>query len=86
MLVPIMRNFTLNLGDGYQPILDEKTHRAILFLRSAADTDIGPYTNEYILILTLSEDGTEIDEIVEFADSAYSQKWFRKLCHVRSKL
>lgn len=46
---------------------------------STADTDIGPYENEYALILQFAEDGRKVVKILEFVDSAYSMEFFERL-------
>ena len=46
---------------------------------STADSDIGPYTNEYALILHFTEDGKQVTKFLEFVDSAFSTKFFKEL-------
>jgi ketosteroid isomerase-like protein len=46
---------------------------------STAETDVGPYANEYALILTFTEDGEKVIKFLEYVDSAYSQGFFAKL-------
>jgi ketosteroid isomerase-like protein len=46
---------------------------------STADTDIGPYANEYALILHFTEDGKKVTKFLEYVDSAYSIKFFAAL-------
>ncbi|KAI4633714.1 uncharacterized protein J4E87_000878 [Alternaria ethzedia] len=43
------------------------------------DSDIGPYANEYALILHFTEDGKQVTKFLEFVDSAFSNKFFREL-------
>ena len=78
-LQTVMRGFKLHLIDGYEPMVDDSSRQVVLYLRSTCDTDLGQYENEYIWILKLNEGGTAIDDIVEFADSAYTLEWIRKL-------
>lgn len=74
-----MRGFRLHLGANTDPIIDVPARKVVIHLTSTAETDIGPYANEYIWILRFTEDGKEIDEIIEFADSAYTLEMLHKL-------
>lgn len=40
---------------------------------------MGPYSNEYSLFLTFTDDGTKIKRFDEFVDSAYTGTFFAKL-------
>ena len=40
---------------------------------------MGPYSNEYSLFLTFTDDGTKIKRFDEFVDSAYTGAFFAKL-------
>jgi hypothetical protein len=75
----VMRGFKLHLQKDHDPIVDEAARKVVLYLRSTCKTDLGEYTNEYIWILTLDGNGTAIDEVLEFADSAYTLEWIWKL-------
>jgi hypothetical protein len=46
---------------------------------STAETPVGPYGNEYALVLKFSEDGSKVEKFEEFVDSGYSEKFFAKL-------
>lgn len=67
-----MHNFKLLIVDGTEPAVDEVTRQVTLQLKSHAESDAGLYANEYIWILKFNEDGTQIEKVVEFADSAYT--------------
>ncbi|CAG5178911.1 uncharacterized protein ALTATR162_LOCUS8937 [Alternaria atra] len=66
---PLYINFTATV---FQETHDPETHTCIIHARSTAQTPIGPYGNEYALILTLTEDGTKVRYFDEFVDSAYT--------------
>ena len=68
----IIDSFKLLVVAGTEPIVDEVTRQVTLQLKSHAETDVGLYANEYIWILKFNDDGTEIDKVVEFGDSAYT--------------
>ncbi len=71
--------FAMRLWEGRAPVVDEAGRTVVMHLRSRAETDVGVYENEYVWTLRLGDDGTEIEEIVEFADSQYTAEWIPKL-------
>lgn len=62
-----------------EEIHDAAAHTCIIHASSTAETKIGPYTNEYALILTFTEDGRRVTKFDEFVDSAYSQQFVAAL-------
>ncbi|THU82251.1 hypothetical protein K435DRAFT_691943, partial [Dendrothele bispora CBS 962.96] len=48
------RNFAVTVKDT---IVDEKQRKVWMWASSIAETDIGPYKNEYVLILNCDEQG-----------------------------
>ncbi|KAI8963432.1 hypothetical protein F5Y11DRAFT_145668 [Daldinia sp. FL1419] len=78
-LTAVMSTFRLELVDGVEPVVDQVTRKVVLHLKSRSDTAIGLYENEYVWILTLSEDGKLVDDILEFADSLYTSDHLPKL-------
>lgn len=44
-----------------------------------ADSVVGPYVNEYVIILHASADGTRLKMVEEFFDSLTSTDWMGKL-------
>ncbi|KAI1474295.1 hypothetical protein F4774DRAFT_401250 [Daldinia eschscholtzii] len=75
----VMPEFKLRFVDGGEPVVDEVNRKVVLHLKSRSETAVGLYENEYVWILTLSEDGKLIDDIVEFADSLYTNEQLPKL-------
>jgi hypothetical protein len=65
----IMKNFHLKLLEGVDPIVDVDARKAVLHLTSSAETPLGPYKNTYIFTFHFTEDGTQIDHVLEFADT-----------------
>lgn len=55
--------------DDTEPVIDEQNRRVVLYVKSKADTLVGVYENSYVWDLKISEDGTKVDYILEFADS-----------------
>ncbi|EDU46313.1 predicted protein [Pyrenophora tritici-repentis Pt-1C-BFP] len=63
----------------HEEVHDADAHKCMMHLSSTSETDIGPYTNEYALILHLTDDGKQVIKFLEFVDSAYSTKFFAAL-------
>ncbi|KAI2484935.1 hypothetical protein Ptr902_03875 [Pyrenophora tritici-repentis] len=70
------RKFTLTI---HEEVHDADAHKCMMHLSSTSETDIGPYTNEYALILHFTDDGKQVIKFLEFVDSAYSTKFFAAL-------
>lgn len=66
----MVRNIRIGLAEGEDMLVDEVSRKVLLHLTSTGETDFGPYANEYMIVLKMTEDGTQIKEIVEFIDSA----------------
>jgi ketosteroid isomerase-like protein len=81
-LLSVYRGFKLSVIDVEETVIDVEKRKVVLHLRSYADTDAGPYENEYFFILTMSEDGEMVDEVVEYLDSGYTDDFMRRLSQV----
>lgn len=66
----IVRNLQIGLAKGEDMLVDEVTRKVLLPLTSTGETDFGPYANEYMIVLKMTDDGTQIKQIMEFIDSA----------------
>jgi hypothetical protein len=66
----MLRNVQIGLAKGENMLVDEVSRKVLLHLTSTGETDFGPYANEYMIVLKMTDDGTQIKEIVEFIDSA----------------
>jgi ketosteroid isomerase-like protein len=66
-----------------EEIHDALAHTCIIHATSTANTKIGPYANEYALILTFTEDGRKVTNFKEFVDSAYSEQFVSALSNVK---
>ncbi|RYN88811.1 hypothetical protein AA0120_g6873 [Alternaria tenuissima] len=73
---PLCINFTATV---FQETHDPEAHTCIIHARSTASTPIGSYGNEYALILTFTEDGTQVRQFDEFVDSAYTLEFGARL-------
>jgi len=58
---------------------DPESHTSVLHLRDTAQSPIGPYANEYMFVLSFSQDGGKIVKIEEFLDSANCNEFFGKI-------
>ncbi|KAI1099025.1 hypothetical protein F4804DRAFT_323142 [Jackrogersella minutella] len=74
-LQPIVAEFKMRIAEGEEPIVDEVSRKVSMHLKSYSETTVGLYENEYVVILTLSEDGKSIVDIIEFVDSSYTIEW-----------
>ena len=57
-----------------------------MWVDSKAQSLIGPYGNEYMILLYFNEAGDKVERIVEFIDSAYSKDFFTRLGHHMAKM
>ena len=73
---PHFQNFTIEVLDTVE---DPKAHKVAIRARSSAETVLGEYTNEYVLVMHMTDDDQKVLQIKEFVDSEYSQEFFPKL-------
>ena len=72
----MFRNFTVKV---HESILDEEARKVVMLASSTAETDIGPYSNEYILVVEMGRDGRQVEKVIEWVDSGYAVKYFGRL-------
>ncbi|KAH8684261.1 hypothetical protein BGZ60DRAFT_397154 [Tricladium varicosporioides] len=70
-IMPFFRDFKLQINDIIE---DEKENKIVIWAQSTAVTDLGPYANEYMLVLYFNESGEKVDRFLEFVDSASSRE------------
>ncbi|KAJ6192084.1 hypothetical protein J3E72DRAFT_399387 [Bipolaris maydis] len=75
-IMHLYSNFTVTVKEE---VHDAAARKCIIHATSRAETKIGPYTNEYALILTFTEDGRKVTKFDEFVDSAYSEQFVSAL-------
>src|ERR1700761_5282369 len=73
-MLSVFRNFKLAVIDEDETLVDVEKRKVMMHLRSHAETDVGPYENEYYFTVTVSEDGGLVNEVVEFLDSKYTDE------------
>ncbi|KAF7198059.1 Core atranone cluster (CAC) protein 11 [Pseudocercospora fuligena] len=82
-MIPRFEDFRMEVLDVFE---DRERHKVVLHARSTAKSAIGPYANEYSLMLTMTEDDKQVLEIKEFLDSGYTEDFFQRLsAHAASR-
>lgn len=74
-VIPHFSNFKVEVIDVVE---DQQNNKVALQAKSSAETALGPYGNEYMIILHMTSDHSQIVEIKEFVDSEYSQGFFSR--------
>ena len=75
-IMPAFRNFHLTVKDT---VVDEEARNVAMHAFSTATTDLGDYSNEYMLILHMTMDGTKVTLFEEFVDSKHTAEFFARL-------
>ena len=81
-IMPTFRGFHVTVHDV---VHDEAAHKVSMHATSEAETDIGEYRNEYILIFHMTEDGRKVEKVYEYVDSDCSKKFWLRLREYTSK-
>ncbi|EAT83022.2 hypothetical protein HBI56_070200 [Parastagonospora nodorum] len=74
--LPYFKNFNVTIIDTF---VDESANRVAIQAKSSADSVVGHYGNEYVLMLKMTESQDKIYEFREFVDSEYSASFFPRL-------
>ncbi|KAI1317017.1 hypothetical protein F5Y16DRAFT_160305 [Xylariaceae sp. FL0255] len=75
-MIPHFKDFTVTVDDIFE---DAQENKVVIWARSTAETEIGPYANEYSLMLYFNEAGDKVTKFLEFVDSQNSIIFFPKL-------
>ncbi|KUI55047.1 hypothetical protein VP1G_02307 [Cytospora mali] len=70
----------------HELVEDERENKVIMWASSKGQTLIGPYGNEYMLLLYFNETGDKVKKIVEFVDSGFAKEYFPRLGAHMAKL
>lgn len=73
--IPAFRNFKVTIKDT---VIDEKERKICMWASSTAETAIGPYSNEYMLLLKCDEEG-KVEWVGEFVDTSVSIGYLGRL-------
>ncbi len=66
-------------------VIDSERNKVVVHAKSTAETELGAYSNEYMLLLTMTKDGTQLIRFEEFVDSAMSDKQITPLMKLIAK-
>jgi hypothetical protein len=73
---PLFRNFTPTVQDIYE---DADANKVVARCTSSASTPVGPYRNEYMIVLYFTEDQRKVERFLEFVDAGASMEFFPRL-------
>ncbi|KAM0795175.1 hypothetical protein BDR22DRAFT_894425 [Usnea florida] len=77
--VPLMSHFRSFRVTVHDTVVDEVARKVVMRASSTAETDVGPYANEYVLVMRMTEDGRLVERFDEFVDSAVSAGFMPRL-------
>lgn len=75
-MLPAFKNFLVTIIDVIE---DAHNHKVVVHAKSTADSVIGPYANEYMLVFHMTEDDKQVVHIKEFVDSMVSVTLIRNI-------
>ncbi|KAF8848016.1 hypothetical protein BDZ45DRAFT_606562 [Acephala macrosclerotiorum] len=75
-IMPYFRNFHVVINDLIE---DPIQNKVAIWAKSTGSTDIGGYSNEYMLMFYLDEEGKSITRSLEFVDSAVTTLYMVEL-------
>lgn len=75
-IMPSFHNFHLEILDIVE---DEKNAKVAINAVSTAETALGSYGNEYVVILHMTPDHKQVEIVKEFVDSGFSDEFFKRL-------
>jgi len=74
-IAPAYRNYQMTIVDIFE---DEKANKAVVWIDAKAETDVGPYVNEKMVVFYFDDAG-KVSKTYEFIDSAASAAFYAKL-------
>ena len=75
-IMPAFRGWHITIHDT---IHDEPARKIAMHCTSTGETDIGPYNNEYMIVLHMTGDGRKVEKVLEYVDSGYSKNYMSRL-------
>lgn len=75
-MLPAFKSFTVAILDVVE---DAKNHKVLVHAKSTAESVVGPYANEYMLVFHMTEDDRQIVHLKEFVDSMVSVSLIGKI-------
>src|SRR5262245_13544568 len=77
--IGVMSDCSCRIVDDKKMVVDVESRKVVMHSKTKGITSVGEYENEYMWILTMTEDGKMIEDIVEFCDSAKAVELGKKL-------
>lgn len=84
-LQPYLHGLKIDIIEDEATLVDVEQRKVCFHLKSHADSGVGPYQNEYLWILTMSQDGNAVKATTEFVDSAFTNTFMPKLQTIMGK-
>ncbi|MCJ1460257.1 hypothetical protein MMC28_010636 [Mycoblastus sanguinarius] len=75
-LTEIFEGFHVTILDT---IVDEVQRKVVMHCSSKAESPIGTYANEYMITLTMTEDGKLVERFDEYVDSKFTSDYIPRL-------
>ncbi|KAK3367422.1 hypothetical protein B0T24DRAFT_710372 [Lasiosphaeria ovina] len=72
----LFRNYHLAVEEIIE---DTDTNKIVISAHGSADTPVGPYSIDYMLVLHFTDDGTKITRVSEWVDSAVFSEFSARL-------
>jgi hypothetical protein len=63
-------------------VVDEASRKVVMYLHAQGTADAGEYENQYIITLTMTEDGKKVADQYDFMDSQTMLSWIAKVGQV----
>jgi ketosteroid isomerase-like protein len=60
-------------------VVDAPAHKVVLHSIARAESAIGPFENEMVFTIWMTDDDSQIKQVREFVDSAYVREFFGRL-------
>ncbi|KAH8195862.1 hypothetical protein TruAng_009964 [Truncatella angustata] len=74
--LPLFKNFHVTVHEVFEDVVGKQV---AVWCSSTADSVVGPYQNEYVMMLYFTDDGSKVVRVREFVDSAFSINHFGKM-------
>jgi hypothetical protein len=75
-IMPYFANFTVTVLDTY---VDEANNRVAMQALGSAESVVGPYRNEYVVMMKMTKEQDKVWEVREFIDSEVRAAFFPEL-------
>jgi len=62
-----------------ESVADDVEKKVVLSVKAVASGDAGEFENEYIILLAMTEDGSEVVDHYHFADSLKLVEWSKRV-------